>query len=407
MPAYAGARAWRRLIAPGWSPALSILADLIGAIAGIIVLSEVLGSIGWFRRGPMIVGAVALGLGLGVVVLAPDRGPSPPAPSHHRRRVPRPHRRTEVIVASASTALVAAQWSTWVSRGLSAGVGNSGGPGNGDSLWYHMPFAAAFVQSGWTSRLQYLNGEALVTYYPANTSVLHAVGLMTMGSDVAVAVHQPRAGTRRAARRLVHRRARGVGPVEPGRRRGRVHDPGRRGIRSRDRQGRLLGIVGLLACIAFVVHSGSVGRPEPCADHVARSTPAWPPASRSAASSRSSRRCWRWRCASPSSPRRALGISTMTRWAVAAFATGGYWYCATSSRSAIPCPASASASADVHLPRPPTPSMDDFGTNLLHNLANGRVWHEAAAPRTAHGLRRRRGRSSCSIAAGRDHRSVS
>ena len=70
----------------------------------------------------------------------------------------------------------------------------------------------------------------------------------------------------------------------------------------------------------------------------------------------------------------------MTRWAVAAFATGGYWYLRNLVAVGNPLPGLSVGVGHVHLPRPPTPSMDDFGTNLLRNLANGRVWHEALLP---------------------------
>src|SRR5262249_37661888 len=148
-----------------------------GALSGVIVLTEVLGSVGQFRRVPMIAAAAVIGLGSvwWCGRRTPGTGAGHPRPVARRPAAALPP--TEGIVASASTALVAAQWSTIVAHGVARGIGNSGGPGNGDSLWYHMPFAAAFVHSGWTSRLQFLNGEALVTYYPANTSVLHAVAI--------------------------------------------------------------------------------------------------------------------------------------------------------------------------------------------------------------------------------------
>jgi hypothetical protein len=372
VPAYAGARAWRRLLAAGWSPALAILADLVGMIAGIIVLSEALGSIGWFRRGPMIVGAIALGSAsmwwCSRRTAGNDSGDEA-APTRSRGLTT-----TEVIVASASTALVAAQWSTWVSRGLSAGIGNSGGPGNGDTLWYHMPFAGAFVQSGWTSRLQYLNGEALVTYYPANTSVLHAVGLMTMGSDwLSLFINLALVPVALLAGWCIGERA-GVGPVSLAGVAVALTIPVVVVSEAATAKDDLLGIVGLLACIAFVVHSGR---------HAYRATAVY--AGLAAGIAIGSKLtlvapvlalavCLA--IVTPSGAR----ISTMTRWAVAAFATGGYWYLRNLLAVGNPLPGLTVGVADFHLPRPPTPSMDDFGTNLLRNLANGRVWHESLLP---------------------------
>ena len=155
------------------------LADLVGMLALAVVLAELLGSVGQFRRGPFIAASLVIaGISIWRCKRPPERIRPPQAePS----KLPAA---TAVVVAAASCALVFAQWSTWVAHDVTLGVGNAGGPGNGDSLWYHMPIAASFVQSGWTTHLLFLNGEALVTYYPANTSILHAIGILAMRTDV-------------------------------------------------------------------------------------------------------------------------------------------------------------------------------------------------------------------------------
>jgi hypothetical protein len=372
LPAFAGARAWRRLIAPHWSGTLATLADLVGAVSGVIALSELLGSVGLFRRGPMIVADVALGLGsrwwcsrhaggkAGSVELA--AAPSVPLAV------------SDVIVASASTALVVAQWSTWVSRGLSFGIGNSGGPGNGDTLWYHMPFAAAFVQTGWTSHLQFLNGEALVTYYPANTSVLHAVGILSMGTDVlSLFVNLALVPIALLAGWCIGARG-GVGPASLAGVAVALTIPVVVVSEAATAKDDLLGIVGLLGCIAFVVHASR--------DATGKTAIYAGLSAGLAAGSKLTfvapiiavAVCLA--VVTPSGARR----TTMTRWAVAAFCTGGYWYLRNLLTVGNPLPGLGLGLGNLHLPRPPTPSMDDFGTNVLHNLSNGRVWHEALLP---------------------------
>lgn len=373
LPAFAGARAWRRLIVPDWSGALATLADLIGALSGVIVLSELLGSVGQFRRGPMIGAAVALGLSAvwwcARTTSRPTGRVETPAAA---ASVPRPV--TEVIVASASTALVAAQWSTWVSRGLSAGIGNSGGPGNGDTLWYHMPFAAAFVQSGWTSRLQFLNGEALVTYYPANTSVLHAVGILTMGSDVlSLFINVALVPIALLAGWCIGERG-GFGPASLAGVAVALTIPVVVVSEAATAKDDLLGIVGLLACLAFVVHSGR---------NAHRATAVYSGLAAGLAIGAkltfvapiiAFAACLA--VVTPSGSRRP----TMTRWAVAASCTGGYWYLRNLFTVGNPLPGLSVGFGHLHLPRPPTPSMDDFGTNLARNLSNGRIWHESLLP---------------------------
>ena len=362
------------------------------------MLSELLGSIGQFRRAPMIAGAVALGLGS--AWWCPRRSarrPTGPLASE-RARAPRADEvaapatglgTTDVIVASASTALVAAQWSTLVAHGLSFGIGNNGGPGNGDSLWYHMPFAAAFVQSGWTSRLQYLNGEALVTYYPANTSVLHAVGILTMGSDVlSMFVNLALVPIALLAGWCIGSR-RGAGPASLAGVAVALTIPVVVVSEAGTAKDDVLGIVGLLACIAFVVHSGRHPSPSAgvnAADHVAaiyaglaaglaigsKLTLVAPVLALAVCLA----------VVTPSGSR----LSTMSRWAGAAFATGGYWYLRNLVAVGNPLPGLSFGVGHVRLPRPPTPSMDVFGTNLLHNLGNGKVWREALLPGLRTGL---------------------
>jgi len=369
VPAFAGARAWRRLIAPHWSATLATLADLVGALSGVIVLSEVLGSVGQFRRGPMIVADVALGLS-SVWWCSRHAGRGPRTVERHASASV-PLAATDVIVASASTALVVAQWSTWVSRALSVGIGNSGGPGNGDTLWYHMPFAAAFAQSGWTSHLQFLNGEALVTYYPANTSVLHAVGLLTMGTDVlSVFVNLALVPIALLAGWCIGERG-GVGPASLAGVAVALTLPVVVVSEAGTAKDDLLGIVGLLACIAFVAHAegdakGAAAIYAGLAAGLAIGSKLTFVAPILAVAA----------CLAIVTPVGSRRM-TMTRWAVAAFCTGGYWYLRNLLTVGNPLPGLSLGFGNLHLPRPPTPSMDNFGTNVLHNISNGRVWHEA------------------------------
>jgi len=379
VPAFAGARAWRRLIGPDWPGALATLANVVGTISAVIALSEVLGSAGQFRRGPLIVGEVAFGL---VSVWWCGRKTSRRAAVAARPSTSDRRSATDVIVASASTALVGAQWSTWVARGLSVGVGNSGGPGNGDTLWYHLPFAAAFVQSGWTSRLQYVNGEALVTYYPANTSVLHAVGILTMGSDVlSLFVNLALVPVALLAGLCIGERG-GSGPA------------GLAGVavaltipvvvvsEAATAKDDLLGIVGLLACLAFVVHAGQHGNAATAIYAGLAAGVAIGSKLTFVAPVIALAVCLA--IVTPSGLRRP----TMIRWTVAACCTGGYWYLRNLLTVGNPLPGLGIGVAGLHLPRPPTPSMDDFGSDLLRNISDGRIWHDALLPglRTGFGV---------------------
>jgi hypothetical protein len=366
VPLYLAARAWRRQLAPEWELPFAALADLVGMLALAVVLAELLGSVGQFRRGPFIAASLVIaGISIWRCKRPPERIRPPQAePS----KLPAA---TAVVVAAASCALVFAQWSTWVAHDVTLGVGNAGGPGNGDSLWYHMPIAASFVQSGWTTHLLFLNGEALVTYYPANTSILHAIGILAMRTDVlspfvniALLPVALLAGWCIGARR-------GVGaatlaavavactiPVVVVSEAGTAKDD-------------VLGLVGLLAAIAFLergrddraaaIYSG-LGAGLAIGSKLTFVAPILVLAvGLVLVTPRTSRR------------------STSTRWLLGAFATGSYWYLRNLFAIGNPIPG-LNLGIGRFLPRPPTPSMDDFGTDVLHNLTDGRIWHEALIP---------------------------
>ncbi|HWA52730.1 MAG TPA: hypothetical protein VG816_01020, partial [Solirubrobacterales bacterium] len=53
-----------------------------------------------------------------------------------------------------------------------------------DSTWYHGPFEAGFFQSGDTWSLHFIAPQFLAWFYPANSEVAHAVGMLAFGRDV-------------------------------------------------------------------------------------------------------------------------------------------------------------------------------------------------------------------------------
>jgi hypothetical protein len=53
-----------------------------------------------------------------------------------------------------------------------------------DSTWYHGPFAAGFFQSGDTWSLHFIAPQFLAWFYPANSEIFHAVGMLAFSRDV-------------------------------------------------------------------------------------------------------------------------------------------------------------------------------------------------------------------------------
>ena len=169
-PLAVGARALRRTLMPQWSGAPAWLADAVIALALFVAVTELLGTIGAFKRVPIVIGCAAAGLG---AVLLTRRVPGrpglepPPAPAPTGR-----------YVAVAAVAVVVADWSARVADALAGGMVSA------DTLWYHLPQAARFVQDGSITGIHFFDSVPLTAYYPATASLFHAVGIAIFERDV-------------------------------------------------------------------------------------------------------------------------------------------------------------------------------------------------------------------------------
>lgn len=379
--AFAGARAWRRIIVPEWRDGLGALADAAGAISIVVLASELLGSIGLFSFVPLVVVLLIQAVASMLYVSSQPR----------IARASEPDVRTSeswllrLVVPAACCALVMSQWATWVARTVSYGVGNVGGPGNGDSLWYHMPTAASFVQTGWTSHVIFTNGEALVSYYPANTSVLHAVGFLAFGSDflspfinLALVPVCLLAGWCIGVRR-------GAGPGSLAGVAVALTMPVVVVSEAGTAKDDVLGLAGLLAAVAFLVSGEPAGLGAGAGELRLRRAPAALYSGLAAGLALGAKLT----LVAPVVALGALAVVLAPRgtrrftavpWLLGATATGGYWYIRNALLVRNPLPGLRIGSGSLHLPRPVTPSMDDFGSNLLHSLSHSGIWRLALFP---------------------------
>jgi hypothetical protein len=162
-------RAVRRRLLPSWTGPPARLAESVCAIAAVILVSELLGTVGEFRRWPLVaamavVAALASALG--------GRG----AASMDVPEAPRNGRASVAIGAIAVTAVA--------SRSLQGALDAwHSGMSSFDTLWYHLPFAARFVQAGSLTGLHYVGNDP-TTFYPANGELVHAIGMLLFRSDV-------------------------------------------------------------------------------------------------------------------------------------------------------------------------------------------------------------------------------
>lgn len=163
-------RRLRIWLAPTWTGGPAILANAVLALALAILTAEALGLVGLLAKAPLPIAAIAVACAL--TRWAPRgtdsrRPPAPPASS------------VALALATLAAAVTAIHWAGPVLQSLDSGIYRQ------DSLWYHLPFAASFAQSGSTGDLLFTDTLKLtVWYYPLNSELLHGVGMALLGNDL-------------------------------------------------------------------------------------------------------------------------------------------------------------------------------------------------------------------------------
>jgi hypothetical protein len=165
----AGAVRVRRRFLPEFEGSPGVVATAVIVASAIAVVGELLGTVGIFRRIAMCVVLAILGL-VGCVVGTEDSGERAP----FRDQI---GGRWAEGISLAVVALVSASWAVRVVASLQHGMETI------DTLWYHMPDAARFVQTGYTTRLHYVDAQPVTVFYPATSPIFHAFGLQLFSTD--------------------------------------------------------------------------------------------------------------------------------------------------------------------------------------------------------------------------------
>ena len=171
-PVVLGARELRRRLLPAWSGPPARLAEAIAALALVLVVGQLLGAVGLFSPAPVVIGLAVTGLAAWALARGGSAQPGPHPPAAE------PVGRLEAAVAVGAVAVVLAAWGTRLAEALRHGMSSV------DTLWYHLPVAARFVQEGSITGLHFVDGEPVTAFYPANANLLHAVGMLLFGHDV-------------------------------------------------------------------------------------------------------------------------------------------------------------------------------------------------------------------------------
>jgi hypothetical protein len=82
------------------------------------------------------------------------------------------------VLAVVVVSLVLADWATRTVDAYHHGMTTV------DTLWYHLPLAARFVQDGSITPIHFLDLELVTAFYPANSELFHGLGILLMGNDV-------------------------------------------------------------------------------------------------------------------------------------------------------------------------------------------------------------------------------
>jgi hypothetical protein len=201
--AWLGAVSARERLLPRFSGMAAQLATAVLALAMLIWVAELLGTVGWFKPVPYLVGVVVLGLGTTAVSRGWRRGGaaslglrsaqgrrtesvsgSETRPSQTPPGGAPPHPDAtrgwgvDWLVALVVAAVAVGHFAGGAKLRLSTGMTGF------DSTWYHGPFAAGFFQSGNTMDLHFIAPQFLAWFYPANGEIFHSVGMLAFGRDL-------------------------------------------------------------------------------------------------------------------------------------------------------------------------------------------------------------------------------
>lgn len=161
----------RARLLPGWSGAPARLVEAVTATGLLVLASELLGLFGLLQVFPLVIllGLLALAAWLRMVPRPagnPDSVPPSPAVSTGAQ-----------VIAFLACFTVFAQWGAFTSYNLDHGVTNF------DSVWYHMPFAAEIARTGSITGFLHTETVFLNWFYPQNSELVHAVGIVLTGRD--------------------------------------------------------------------------------------------------------------------------------------------------------------------------------------------------------------------------------
>ena len=161
----------RRHFLPAWSGAPARLVEAITAISLLTCLAELLGLVHLLYAGTLIAVCVLLAALLAVATAGDPPEPAPAATG------PVGESAWSLALMTAAIAVVTFQWAVIAQHAVDSGVFNF------DSLWYHLPFATEIAKTHSVTGLDHVETVFTNWFYPQNSELLHAVGILLVGRD--------------------------------------------------------------------------------------------------------------------------------------------------------------------------------------------------------------------------------
>ena len=187
----------RQRLLPAWDGAPARLVEAVVGVALLIWLGEILGTFQLFYAWILVASSMLLA-GAVAWCVRPRQPEKPPLPAggadlgdHPEEAAPAAPAAgggsksappagpgpMAMLVTVGVVGLVFAHWGLTAKDALDRGIFNF------DSLWYHMPFAAEMVQSHSVTGLHYTETVFTNWFYPQNSELLHAVGILLTQRD--------------------------------------------------------------------------------------------------------------------------------------------------------------------------------------------------------------------------------
>jgi hypothetical protein len=154
--------------------AVARLAEIVIGLALLIALLELLGTVGLFSFAPIVIGALIVGL---AGIRAGEGAAVPRARVGRAQDGGRVHQPVATAIALMGAAAVIAEWAAPGLQSYDTGIRTF------DSLWYHLPWAASFAQTGRITSLRFTDVEYLTPFYPATSELIHGLGIVLLGRD--------------------------------------------------------------------------------------------------------------------------------------------------------------------------------------------------------------------------------